>query len=189
MKSIIISSIAALSLLMVSAQADGGMKCSAGKCGSAMTKTVKKKGHKKHKSSPFLIKYGLPHLTKLVKKSWDDPQLALTKEQKSKLLEVRKKTMGGVKSVKPEITKLKREIIEASRAGSSAATLKAKVEKLASLEAEATMVQLDCIASTKAILSKGQYDYLIAKQKAHHDKHKAKKQNMMKCASGKCGSK
>lgn len=190
MKKIILSSIAAFSLIMVSAQAEG-MKCKAGKCGGTMKQGMMQKAKKMHKMrmhSPFLIKHGLPHLTKMVAKSWDDPKLALTDAQKAKLMEVRKTTMGGVMKLKPEVMKLRKEIIEASKTGIKADALKAKVDKLASLEAEATMVHLNCIDSTKAILTKAQYDYLMQKRKA---KMKAKieqvKQGGMKCAAGKCG--
>ncbi len=176
MKKVLLSSIAALSLLMVSAQAEG-MKCGAGKCGGAMKQGMMqkaKKMHKKRMNSPFLIKHGLPHLTKMVAKSWDDPKLALTADQKAKLMEVRKTTMSGVKKLKPEVMKLRKEIIEASKAGTKADALKAKVEKLASLEAEATMVHLNCIDSTKAVLTKAQYDYLMQKRKGHMKKMQEK---------------
>ena len=193
MKKVLLSSIAALSLLMVSAQAEG-MKCGAGKCGGAMKQGMMQKAKKMHKmrmNSPFLIKHGLPHLTKMVAKSWDDPKLALTADQKAKLMEVRKTTMSGVKKLKPEVMKLRKEIIEASKAGTKADALKAKVEKLASLEAEATMVHLNCIDTTKAVLTKAQYDYLMQKRKGHMMKMKEKMQGMkqggMKCAAGKCG--
>jgi len=169
MKNIILTSIAAFSVIMFSAQAEG-MKCQAKKCGSGMNKHIKKskKIHKKRESSPFLIKRGLPHLTKMLMKSWDDPKLALTHEQKEKLLEVRKTTMNGIMRLKPEIMKLKREIIRESHHGSKAAALKDKVEKLASFEAGATMIHLDCLEKTKNILSKPQYKYLMQKYGKHH---------------------
>jgi len=169
MKKIVLTSIAALSLMMVSAQAEG-MKCAAGKCGAGMSKPMKhtdKKMHKKRMNSPFLIKHGLPHLTKMLMKSWDDDKLALTKEQKTTLLAVRKETMGGVMRLKPEVMKLKKEIIQASKSGTKAADLKDKVNKLAELEAEATMVHLKCLDNTKAVLTKEQYDYLMSKRKQH----------------------
>ncbi len=193
MKKVLLSSIAALSLLLISAQAEGMMKCGAGKCGGAMKQGMMQKAKKMHKmrmNSPFLIKHGLPHLTKMVAKSWDDPKLALTDEQKAKLMEVRKTTMSGVKKLKLEVMKLRREIVEASKAGTKADALKAKVEKLASLEAEATMVHLNCIDSTKAVLTKAQYDYLMQKREGHHvmmKKMRSMKQGAMKCAAGKCG--
>lgn len=118
-------------------------------------------------NSPFLIKHGLPHLTKMLMKSWDDDKLALTKEQKTTLLAVRKETMGGVMRLKPEVMKLKKEIIQASKSGTKAADLKDKVNKLAELEAEATMVHLKCLDNTKAVLTKEQYDYLMSKRKQH----------------------
>ena len=194
MRKIVLSTVTALSLLMVSAQADG-MKCGAGKCGATM-KQGKAKGmkiHKKYTKSPFLIKHGLQHLTKMLANNWDDPKLALTKEQKTKLLEVRKTTMAGVKRLKPEVNKLRKTIIQASQSGTKADVLKTKVEKLASLEAEATMVHLHCIDNTKAVLTKAQYDYLMQKRKMYIMKRKAKmqemKQHSMKCAAGKCGGK
>jgi len=189
-KKLALTSLTALSLLLVTAQAEG-MKCAAGKCGAGMMQKAKmgKKMHKHRMNSPFLIKHGLPHFTKMLMKNWDDPKLALTAEQKDKLLVIRKETMGGVMKLKPEVMALRKEIIQASKDGTKAAELKAKVEKLASLEAEATMVQLNCIDNSKAILTKAQYDYLMQMRKAHMMGKMKKMQQMMKCAAGKCGGK
>ena len=192
-KKITITSIAALSLLLVTVQAEG-MKCQAGKCGSGMMKKMKqgKKMHKMRMSSPFLIKHGLPHLTRILMKNWDDKTLNLTKEQKTKLIAVRKETMGGVMRLKPEVMKLRKEIILGSRAGNSANKLKTKVEKLASLEAELTLIHLSCIEHTNAVLSKEQQMYLKGKRKAQHEARKKMLKNVkkaMKCAAGKCGGK
>jgi len=184
MKKVLLSSIAALSLLLISAQAVE-MKCAAGKCGAAMKQGMTPKAKKmkrKGMQSPFLIKHGLPHYTKMVMKSWDDPKLGLTEEQKSKLLEVRKETMGSVTKIKPEVMKLKKKIIEASKTGAKSDTLKEKVQKLASLEAEATMTHLKCIENTKTILKPEQLQYLQEKKRARKMRHKAM---MMKCKAGK----
>lgn len=189
-KKLTLASVATLALIMIPAQADG-MKCQAGKCGAGMMEKMKqgkKKMHKMKMNSPFLIKHGLPHMTKMIMKSWDDAKLALTDEQKGKLLLVRKETMGAVMKLKPEVMKLRKEIIAESKAGSKAAELKAKVEKLASLETEATMVHLACLDNTKAILSAEQYTYLMEKRKQHMMMKKEKKK-MMKCQAGKCGGK
>lgn len=192
-KKLTITSLTALSLLLVTAQAKG-TKCQAGKCGAGMMDKAKqggkmhKKMHKKRMNSPFLIKHGLPHMTKMIMKSWDDAKLALTDEQKGKLLLVRKETMGAVKKLKPEVMALRKEIIEASKAGTKATELKVKIEKLAALESEATMVHLTCIDKTKAILSAEQYTYLMEKRKQHMMKKKEKMKSM-KCAAGKCGGK
>jgi Spy/CpxP family protein refolding chaperone len=196
MKKRVLISIAALSLMMISAQAEG-MRCAGGKCGAGMTKPIKQNGmmhkakkmHKKGMNSPFLIKHGLPHYTKMLMKNWNDSQLNLTAEQKAKLLEVRKATMGSIKRLKPAVTRLRKEIVQAAKNGAKAAALKAKVEKLASLEAEATMTHLKCIEDTKAILSPAQIQYLQQKRKAHRMKMKQMKQGGMKCSGGKCGSK
>jgi hypothetical protein len=47
--------------------------------------------------------------------------------------------------------------------GKSSAELKDKVEKLAMLEAEATMVHIECINQTKKILTKDQLIYMLQK--------------------------
>ncbi|MBA1421514.1 MAG: hypothetical protein FAF03_11980 [Epsilonproteobacteria bacterium] len=171
-KKLTITSLTALSLLLVTAQAEG-MKCQAGKCGAGMMDKAKqgnkmmqkKQMHKKKMNSPFLIKHGLPHMTKMIMKSWDDAKLALTDDQKGKLLLVRKETMGAVMKLKPEVMALRKEIVQASKAGTKAADLKAKVDKLAALESEATMVHLTCLDKSKAILSAEQYTYLMEKRK------------------------
>jgi hypothetical protein len=151
-------------------------------------KMMMKKG-----TSPFLITHGLPHLTKLVKMHWNDPMLKLSDEQKAKLLEVRKETIGAIKRLKPQIMQLQREVVRKSKAGEKAEALKPTVEKLAKLKAEATMVHLTCLDKTKAILNKDQLFYLMSASKKHRRAKKTGmipkgKPSMMKCAAGKCGS-
>ncbi|MBD3790312.1 MAG: hypothetical protein IE885_08140 [Campylobacterales bacterium] len=119
----------------------------------------------KKQNSPFLIKFGLPHMTKMVMQHWDEPAFALTNEQKEQLLKVRKETMGAVIQIKPEVIALRNEIVSAGTSGASADSLKEKVEKLASLEANATMVQLRCIEKTKEILNKDQLLFLLSHRK------------------------
>ena len=150
-KKITLASVVALSLLAGSAQA-GPMQCKNAKCST--------KKMSKRKASPFLIKHGLPHYTKMLMKSWDDPKLGLTQEQKTKLLQVRKTTLSSVKKLKPQIITLKQEIVQAARSGAKASTLQSKVEKLAALEAEATMTHLQCIEKTEATLKPEQLNYL-----------------------------
>ncbi|MCB4761751.1 MAG: hypothetical protein LGB06_05785 [Sulfurovum sp.] len=174
----LVSMSASVLVLVTALSAQTGMKCQAGKCGGAMFKTMKIHKEHKRKSSPFLIKHGLPHFTKMLMKSWDDPQLKLTKVQKNKLLEIRKMTMGSVIKLKPEIITLRKEIVQASKSGTKPNTLKSRVEKLAQLEVKATMTHLKCIEETKAVLSKEQVAYLMQKQKQKmascHQKYKCK---------------
>ncbi len=153
----------------------------------------KKMMKKKMMNSPFLIKHGLPHMTKMVMSHLNDPAFNLSSDQKEKLAEVRTQTMGAIRKIKPEVMSLRKEIVQASTSGTSADSLKEKVEKLASLEAEATMVHLRCIEKTKKILTKDQLLYLLS-NKNKMKKHGMKKgmgqgKMMMKCAQGKCGSK
>ncbi len=116
---------------------------------------------KKVTESPFLIKRGLPHLSAMVMQNWDDTALALNKEQQNSLTAVREHTMGEVGRLKNEILPLRVSITSAVLSGTSSAQLKEKVEKLAQLEAEATMVHIKCIEDTKNILSKDQMIYLM----------------------------
>jgi hypothetical protein len=69
--------------------------------------------------------------------------------------------MEGVERLKDEILPLRVSITSAVLSGTSSAQLKEKVEKLAQLEAEATMVHIKCIEDTKNILSKDQMIYLM----------------------------
>ena len=196
MKKIALASIATLSMLLAAPNAGmmGGQGQGAQmKCGGKMQ--MKKKMMKKKMNSPFLIKHGLPHLSKDVMRNWDNPAFGLTTDQKEKLTAVRNETMSTVMKLKPEVIALRKEIVQASTSGVKAADLKEKVDKLASMEAEATMVQLDCIEKTKDILTKDQLLFLLAnKSKQHGMKGKMMKQGMgqgkgmkMKCGAGKCG--
>jgi hypothetical protein len=111
-------------------------------------------------SKPFLIQGKLPHLTIMVKKLWNDRDLALTKAQKKRLLVVRKDTLTAVKSLKIKIMKLENEVVTESNNGTKPASLKNMLKKIASLRVEATMVHLKCIYNTRKILSKEQLDIL-----------------------------
>jgi len=116
-----------------------------------------------HKQKPFLIQGKLPHLTKKVKMMWDDPKLALTKDQKKELSLVKKETMTQVKALAKKIFPLENEIVKSSKKGAKPKTLQNKVEKLAKLKAKATMVHLNCLYKTKQILTPHQLT--ILKQK------------------------
>lgn len=139
-------------------------KCKGPKMGQGMQGNKMMQGKmimKKKMNSPFLIKHGLPHLSKMIMPFMEDPGFALTADQKEKLAKVRTETMGAIMEIKPEVVSLRKSIVNASASGTSSADLKEKVEKLASLEAKATMVHLKCIEETKAILTKDQLLYLL----------------------------
>jgi Spy/CpxP family protein refolding chaperone len=112
------------------------------------------------KFKPFLIQGKLPHLTKMVKMMWDDKDLALTQQQKAKLLVVRKETVYGIQTLKKQIMVLENKIVRASNQGIKPAKIQAKVEKLASLRAQATMLHLNCLYNTKKILTQEQLDII-----------------------------
>ena len=118
---------------------------------------------KSKKSSPFLISSGLPHMTMLIKQNWDSPELGLTSEQKEKLLVVRKRTVQGIKAVKPKVMKLEKKIKELTMSGAAASKLHPMVDVLADFKAELTKVQIQCIYDSKNILNKKQVQFLLNK--------------------------
>jgi len=111
-------------------------------------------------AKPFLVDTGLPHYTKILMQKWDDTTLALSKEQKEKLLQVRKTTIKALKKLKPQIASLQKEIIQASKKGVDPKTLQPKLDQLAQLKKEASFVHLQCIYQTKKILKKEQLKML-----------------------------
>lgn len=119
---------------------------------------------KKQMNSPFLIKHGLPHLGKMIMPYMDDPDFALSAEQKTKLALVRSETMEVMMKVKPQVLALRKEIIAAGKTGTPAEALQEKVAKLAVLEAMATMTHLKCIEMTKNILTKDQLLFLLSQK-------------------------
>lgn len=171
---------------------------------SQKQKQMKKKMMQNKMNSPFLIKHGLPHLTKMIMPYMNDPAFNLTSEQKFQLAKVRKTTMTAIMEAKPKVMALRKEIVKASQSGVSADKLKDKVAELALLEAAATMAHLKCIESTKEILTKDQMYFLLTNKnkmmkhgkKSMMGKGQPKMMMMkmkkpqgqgMKCASGKCG--
>ncbi len=140
-----------------------------------MHKNMKKGQMAKKKmkmNAPFLIKHGLPHLTKMIMPYMNDPAFNLTAEQKDQLAKVRVTTMNAIMEAKPKVMALRKEIVNASSAGVSAEELKDKVAKLALLQAAATMTHLKCIESTKAVLTKDQMYFLLTNKnkKMNHGK-------------------
>ena len=94
---------------------------------------------------PFLIHGKLPHLTGTIMPLWDDEDLALTSGQKTKLKQIRIRTVGGLGTIRGEVFPLEAEIVEASLNGVDPEDLEDDVEKLAELRAEATMIHLNCL--------------------------------------------
>ena len=76
---------------------------------------MKKKMAKNKMNSPFLIKHGLPHLSKMIMPYLDDPSFNLTADQKEKLTKVRINTMGIIMETKTKVIAL-RKCIEETKA-------------------------------------------------------------------------
>jgi mono/diheme cytochrome c family protein len=114
------------------------------------------------KTSPFLINLSsMPHLTKILIQNWDKGALGLTPEQKKRLLVVREETMSSVKALKRKLAPLEREIVEDLVDEKSLKELQPKVDEVAKLKAEATMVHLKCLKSSVEILTEEQLEYLL----------------------------
>ncbi len=128
---------------------------------SAVNLMAQKAGSEKQEnSSPFLITGKMPHLTKLLMQQWDNSELHLSDEQKSKLLVVRKETIGNVQKLGQEIAPLEKQVAEGSLSGKTPDELQSLVQAIAELKAEATMVHLRCIYNTGNILDQQQLDFL-----------------------------
>jgi hypothetical protein len=113
------------------------------------------KGKQKN-STPFLITGKMPHLTKMLMQHWDNAELNLSDDQKSKLLVIRKETIGSAQKLGKEISPLENQVAAGSLSGKTPEKLKELVQKVAELRAEATMVHLQCIYNTSNILNEKQ---------------------------------
>ena len=174
MKKIILSSVTALSLMMVSANAKPGNMA----CDTPSSKMMQKK------NSPLLMH--LPILMKVIKQHWDDPKMALTPEQKAKIDAGIKERKPKLKKITQEVVMLQKEIRRAVRNEGMTPALKEKVAKLAKLKEEGTLIKLSCIDEVKHILTPEQFNYLFELRKMNKMTKKGKRP-MMKCAAGKCG--
>jgi hypothetical protein len=104
-------------------------------------------------------------MTKIIKQNWDSSDLALTSEQKDKLLVVRMETIGAIKKIKQQLMPLQVEIIDAMKNKKDPKTLQVQLEKIAKLKLEASKAHLNCIYNTSNILSKEQLLYLYPSRK------------------------
>ena len=114
------------------------------------------------KNSPFLMNQeALPHLTKILLQNWDKAKLALTNEQKAKLLVVRKETMKGVKKIKKALKPLETEVIDMIVDGEDLTKIQPKVDEVAKLKAQATMIHLKCLKDSIEVLTDKQMEYIL----------------------------
>ena len=116
---------------------------------------------KQKNNSPFLITGKMPHLTKLLMQQWDNSELNLSDEQRSKLLVERKETIGDVQKLGQEIAPLEKQVADGIFSGKTPDELQSLVKTIAGLKAEATLVHLRCIYNTSNILNQQQLDFLI----------------------------
>ena len=91
---------------------------------------------------------------------WDDEDLALTPEQKTKLKHIKQRTIGSLVTIKGEVFPLEEEIVSASNNGVNPDTLEDSLEKLAELRAEATMLHLRCLYDTRKTLTQKQLEIM-----------------------------
>ena len=110
---------------------------------------------------PFLVAGKMPHLTGILKQHWDDPNLELTPEQKTVLLEIRKNTMSAVMGLAKELDQLESSLAEQAMAATPPDQLAPLVDKIGDLKTEATMVHLRCLHDTMEILDDRQLATLL----------------------------
>jgi mono/diheme cytochrome c family protein len=114
------------------------------------------------KNSPFLMNQdALPHVTKILIENWDKESLGLSKEQKENLLIVRKETMSGIKKIKKSLRVLEESIIEMSIDSADLKKIEPKVNEVAKLKAQATMIQLKCLKDSIKILNDKQIEMIL----------------------------
>lgn len=117
-------------------------------------------GPGKKPQKPFLIMTTLPHLAIKLMNHLDGPALHLTDDQKSTLLTVRKDVIAQVMAIGKEVFPLEKQVADEIFAGKTPEELAPLVQKIAGLKAEATMIQLRCIADFKKVLDQDQIDVL-----------------------------
>jgi len=66
---------------------------------------------------PFLINGRLPHLTGMLMKQWDNPELGLTDQQKRWLKVVREETIADVKRLTSEVATLEKQVVDGINSG------------------------------------------------------------------------
>lgn len=159
-----------LSLLAASAIAVTTLQAQPGQMMKPQQAQMQKKKRAKGMKSVFLIQRGLPHYSMLVKKMWNDETLALTPEQKGKLEAIRNETMRQIREIAPEVTLLRKKIVRGTKNGLRAETLYADVDRLATLKAKATKIQLDCIEKTRTVLTPAQIAYIDSRMKQRRKK-------------------
>ena len=170
MKKILLSSITALSLMMVSAQAQP-MQQGQGKG------MMQKKAKKMKRAQPLLLR--LPMLMKVIKQHENDPKLALSSEQKAKLEAGMKERKPKLKQLTQQILATQKEIRQGMQNEGLTPAVKEKVAKLAKLKEEATLIKLSCIDEVKKILNKEQYAYLHELRMQKRAARKQMKQSKM----------
>ena len=140
-------------LVLVCVLSAGNLVAKAGNLGAGV--------EQKAKTPPFLISGKIPHLTKLLMEQWDSSDLNLNKDQRDKLLVVRKETLSGVRRICHEIAPLEQQVATEIFAGKTPDELSTIVKKVAALKTEATMLHLQCIDKTSAILTQQQLTLLM----------------------------
>ncbi|WP_456380733.1 hypothetical protein, partial [Hydrogenimonas sp.] len=68
-----------------------------------------------------------------------------------------------------------KKIVRGTKNGLGAETLYADVDRLATLKAKATKIQLDCIEKTRTVLTPAQIAYIDSRMKQHRKKRQRPK--------------
>ena len=170
----------------------GACKCKGkgmnrGKYSKYGNKNFKRK-NRKSKGSQLLINRGLTPLLRVVMMSSKDPLLGLNVEQFTQLSVIKKDIIPRSQKLRKELRTLRHSTTVAIASGATVDAVKADIERLGAIKAEQTLLRIECINKTKAVLNKDQIIYLLGKSVRKNSNHK-KRWSSKKCNSKKCASK
>lgn len=151
-----------------------GMKNSNYSKGNNANKSFK--NAKKSQKTQFLINRGLTPLLRMTMMSAKDPLLGLDVEQFTQLSAIKADIMPRAQKIKTELKTLRHSVTMAVTSGTTVEAIKVDVERLGALKAEQTLLRIECMNRTKAVLTKDQLIYLLSKSTS-----KNKNCNSSKC--------
>lgn len=146
------------------------------------------KNKKRANRSQLLINRGLTPLLRVVMMSSKDPLLGLNVEQFTQLSVIKKDIIPRSQKLRKELRTLRHSTTVAIASGATVDAVKADIERLGAIKAEQTLLRIECINKTKAVLNKDQIIYLLGKSVRKNSNHK-KRWSSKKCNSKKCASK
>lgn len=112
----------------------------------------------------FMVHKNMPHFMKVFRKFGDNKALGLSDEQKNRLQALQEKVVTTVSQTATKIKDLELELQKAVVVeGKDSKQMKELVERIATLRMQLTMVHIECIHSSKQILTPEQEAFYMKK--------------------------